>query len=229
MSMELITNHPLFGIVLSILAYTLAQSLYRRWLWIHPLFICSGSIIVFLVAMQIPYEAYESGAKYISVLLGPATVALGVPLYQHRALIRKHLRIILPAIIVGSLAGLISVIVLVGLLSGSREILLALLPKSVTSPIAIEIGRRLGAIPELSAVFAVLTGLLGSMFGATLLRSLGIKSDLAIGIAIGTASHGIGTAKIIRESAVLGSLSSFAMALAGILVSLLFIPLYYLF
>ncbi len=183
---------------------------------------------MFLVAMQIPYEAYESGAKYISVLLGPATVALGVPLYQHRALIRKHLRIILPAIIVGSLAGLISVIVLVGLLSGSTEILLALLPKSVTSPIAIEIGRRLGAIPELTAVFAVLTGLLGSMVGATLLRSLGIKSDLAIGIAIGTASHGIGTAKIIRESAVLGSLSSFAMALAGILVSLLFIPLYYL-
>ncbi|MBP1995225.1 LrgB family protein [Paenibacillus eucommiae] len=218
--------HPLFGVSLSVITYAAAQLLHARWRWLHPLFVCSGFIIVILLGFQIPYEAFKVGGDILTLLLGPATVALGVPLYKNFSLIKKHMAGILTAVTVGSMAGIAGVAVLVGLLGGSREILLSMLPKTVSSPIAIEISRHLAGIPELTAVLTVLTGLFGSMFGTSILKWLGIKSDLSIGIAIGTAAHGIGTARLIKDNEVQGGVAGFAMGAAGIITSLLFVPIY---
>ncbi|MFX3635674.1 MAG: LrgB family protein [Candidatus Pristimantibacillus sp.] len=229
MNMSTWINHPIFGIALSIMAYTGAQYIHQRWRWLHPLFTCSGFIIVILLSFHIPYEAYQKGADILTLLLGPATVALGVPLYKNAALIKKHITGILVSVIVGSIASIATAAALVAFLGGSREIMLSMLPKSVSSPIAIEISRQLGGLPELTAVLTVLTGLFGSMFGVKLLKLVGLKDDLSIGISIGTAAHGIGTARLIKDSETQGSLSGFAMGAAGIITSLLFIPIYWWF
>jgi predicted murein hydrolase (TIGR00659 family) len=224
--MSSIIHHPLFGIAISVIAYAVAQQLNRKWRWLHPLFVCAGSIIIVLLAARIPYDAYKVGGDMITILLGPATVALGVPLYKYASLIRKNMAAILTGVIVGSLIGIGSAAAFVGMLGGTKEIMLSMMPKSVSSPIAIEISRHLGGIPELSAVLTVLTGLFGSIFGKTLLHWFGVKDDISIGIAIGTAAHGIGTAKVVRDSELQGGLSSFAMGLAGIVTSVLFVPIY---
>lgn len=221
--------YPLFGITISIAAYVMALRLNKRLSWIHPLFMCAGAIIAFLMIFDIPYEAYQSGGDIIAFFLGPATVALGVPIFKYRELARKYTIAILSGITIGSAVGIVSVWSLISLMGGSLELILSMMPKSTTSPIAIEISRQLGGIPELSAVFAVATGLMGSMFGRALLRISGIRGDVPIGIAIGTSSHGIGTAVVIRDSELQGSLSGLAMGLTGIASALMFIPIYILF
>jgi predicted murein hydrolase (TIGR00659 family) len=226
MSLHEVTEHSVFGLALSVISYTAALYLNRRWSWLHPLFVCSGVIIIFLMATGIPYEAYRKGADMLVFLLGPATVALGIPLYKNARRIGDSLFSILGGITVGSISALLLSAVLVWSLGGSKELMVTMMPKSVTSPIALEISRQAGGIPELTAVLTVLTGLIGSMFGPGLLRLCGVRDDISIGTAIGTASHGIGTARIIRDSDLQGSVGGFAMGAAGILTSILFVPLY---
>jgi predicted murein hydrolase (TIGR00659 family) len=226
MSMPEWITLPIFGVTLSVMAYSGALLLQLRWKWLHPLFVCSGFIIMILLLFHIPYEAYKKGGDMLTILLGPATVALGVPLYKNARLIKRHAAGIFIAITVGSAAGIASAAALVGFLGGSREIMLSMMPKSVSSPIAIEISRHLGGLPDLTAVVTVLTGLFGSMFGTMILRWFGLKDAVTIGIAIGTAAHGIGTAKLIKESEIQGGMSGFAMGLAGIITSILFVPIY---
>ncbi|MCS7461151.1 LrgB family protein [Paenibacillus doosanensis] len=229
MSPDSLLQQPLFGIALSVVCYSLALALYRKWSWLHPLFITSGLIIVFLLSANIPYEAYRKGGDMLVFFLGPATVALGIPLYKNARRIRSSLPSILGGITAGSVSALILSAAFVWSLGGSQELMVTMMPKSVTSPIALEISRQAGGIPELTAVLTVLTGLIGSMFGPGLLRLCGVHDDIALGTAIGTAAHGIGTARIIRDSELQGSVSGFAMGAAAIITSILFIPLYGLF
>ncbi|NOU69204.1 LrgB family protein [Paenibacillus sp. LMG 31461] len=221
--------NPMFGIALSVVTYTAAQHIHKRWRWLHPLFVCSGFIILVLLSFHIPYAAYKVGGDVLTLLLGPATVALGVPLYKNAGLIKKYIAGILTAVALGSLTAIASAAALVGLLGGSREILLSMLPKSVSSPIALEISRHLGGLPELTAVLTVLTGLFGSMIGKRLLTWLGFHDAISIGIAVGTAAHGIGTARLLKDSELEGSMSGFAMGAAGIITSVLFVPIYWWF
>lgn len=225
--MSELVGQPLFGVAITVLFYVAALSLQKRWQWLHPLFLTAGGLIVFLLAANISYEDYRVGGDVIAFFLGPATVALGVPLYKQAAKIRRNLAAILAGVTVGAVSGLLSAGILVTLLHGGRELLLSMLPKSATTPISIEIVRQLGGIPELGAVLTVLTGLLGSMFGPEILRLCGIRGDVPIGIAIGTASHGIGTARVLRDSELQGSMSGLAMGLNGVATSLLVIPLYW--
>ncbi|PZE21827.1 LrgB family protein [Paenibacillus xerothermodurans] len=226
MNLHNITEQPVFGLTLSVVSYTVALYLSRRWSWLHPLFVCSGLIVLFLFVSGIPYEAYRNGGEILVLLLGPATVALGIPLYKNARRISNSLLSILGGMTVGSISALLLSAVFVWALGGSKELMVTMMPKSVTSPIALEISRQAGGIPELTAVLTVLTGLIGSMFGPGLLRLCGVRDDISIGTAIGTASHGIGTARIIRDSELQGSVGSFAMGAAAIVTSFLFIPLY---
>jgi predicted murein hydrolase (TIGR00659 family) len=229
MTLGQFVQQPMFGISVTVLAYVLALIIGRRWSWLHPLLVCSALIILVLIAGGISYEDYKIGGGMIEFFLGPATVALGVPMYKHAQKIKNSFVSIVAGITVGSVMGIASAAALVWCLGGSRDILLAMMPKSVTSPIAIEIIRSFGGIPELGAVFTVLTGLLGSMIGPEVLRWFGIREDIAIGTAVGTSAHGIGTARLIRESELRGSISGFSMGLTGIITSVLFIPLYWIF
>ncbi|GAA4860504.1 LrgB family protein [Paenibacillus vulneris] len=226
MSLDEFAWQPLFGIALSLICYTVSLCLNRRYAWLHPLFLSSGLIIAFLLVTQIPYEAYQKGGDMLVFFLGPATVALGIPLYKNALRIREHLRAIMGGITAGAISALVLAAGFVWSLGGSKELMVTMMPKSVTSPIALEISRQAGGIPELTAVLTVLTGLIGSMFGPYLLRKCGVRDDISLGTAMGTAAHGIGTARIIRDSELQGSISGFAMGIAAIITSILFIPLY---
>ncbi|MCZ8521494.1 MULTISPECIES: LrgB family protein [Paenibacillus] len=226
MTIREFAEQPLFGVSLTILSYAAALGLQQRWKGLHPLLTCSLMVMGVLLLMHLPYEVYRKGGEYIVFLLGPATVALGVPLYKNAQRIRRSFLPILAGVSAGSLSSLLLAAGLVWALGGSRELLLSMMPKSVTSPVAIEISRQAGGFYELTAVLTVLTGLLGSLFGPAFLRLSGVHGDIAVGTAIGTASHGIGTARIIRDSELAGSVSGFAMGAAAIITSLLFIPLY---
>lgn len=215
---ELYIN-PIFGIGLTVLMYMLALKLRNKIAWLHPLFICSLGIIAVLLVFDITYEQYMVGGDWIEFLLGPATVALAIPLYRHWHLIREQLLPITVGIGMGVLVGFGSTALLIQLFDGSHVLLMTALPKSATAPISIEIVDRLGGIPELGAVLTVLTGLFGSMFGTWCLRKSGVRTDLAIGIAMGTASHGIGTAKVLKDSELQGAYSSLAMGLTGFAIS----------
>ncbi|WNQ09143.1 LrgB family protein [Paenibacillus aurantius] len=214
-------NRPEFGVTVTVAAYVTARRLHLRWSRLHPLFVTAGALILFLIVTGIPYEAYKAGGDVIYFFLGPGTVALGVPLYKHATRIRQSLVPVLAGITVGTVASILFSALLVWMLGGTRELLLSILPKSASTPIAIEVVRTLGGTPELGAVITSLTGLLGSMIGPEFLRLCGVRSDVAIGTAIGTASHGIGTARLVRESELQASMSSLAMGIAGILTSLL--------
>lgn len=225
--MEVFLNQPLYGVALTVVVYYIALLLQGKWRWLNPLFITSAVLILLVISTN-TYESYQIGGQWLTFLLGPATVALGVPLYKHLRTIRKQFKAIAVGVGIGSVCGLAGVWFILTIFESSREVLLSMLPKSVTAPVSVEIVRQLGGIPELGVVFTVLTGLLGSMIGPALLKLTGITHDTAIGTAIGTSAHGIGTARVIRDSEMQGSISSLAMSLALIITSILAIPLYYL-
>jgi predicted murein hydrolase (TIGR00659 family) len=226
--LEVLYKLPLFGITITIVFYVASQLLNKRLRWLHPLFLTAGGLILFLLLCNIPYQDYKIGGDTITFFLGPATVALAVPLYKSARKMKGQIRAIVLGSAIGCTVGVVSAGILVWVLQGSMDILLSMLPKSVTSPVAIEIARQLGGIPELGGVFAVLTGLLGSMLGPWVLRKAGVRSDIAIGTSIGTAAHGIGTARIVRDSELQGGISGFAMGLSCIFTPILCIPIYWL-
>jgi predicted murein hydrolase (TIGR00659 family) len=226
-ALESMYSTPLFGVGITLILYGIALAMKRRWKWLHPLLVTTSTIIVILLICDIPYKDYKVGGDVISFFLGPATVALAVPLHKAFISLKGNIARVVRGVLIGSVSGLVAVTLLYGLFGGSREILLSMLPKSSTSPVAIELARQLGGIPELGGVFAVLTGLLGSVLGPTLLRWAKIRDDIAIGTAIGTSAHGIGTARIMGDSQIQGGISGFAMGLSSIMTPILCVPLYW--
>jgi predicted murein hydrolase (TIGR00659 family) len=183
-----------------------------------------GLLIALLVLARIPYDRYRAGGDVITFFLGPATIALGVPLYKQAKRIGPALPAVALAVAAGSAAGVIVAGALVRLAGGPEVILRSMLPKSVTTPIAIELSRQVGGSPELTSVFVVLAGVLGSVVGPRVLRYCGVRGDIAIGAAVGTSAHGIGTARLVRDSELQAGAGALSMALAGIFTSVLMIP-----
>jgi putative effector of murein hydrolase len=225
--MNEIASHPLFGVTVTVGAYVLADGVRRRWMRsLHPLLAASIVLIAFLQLAGISYEDYNQGGSLVSFFLGPGTIALGTVIYKNWPKVRESAAAILSGITFGSLFGIASTWFFLWLMDGSRVVLLAMLPKNVTSPVSVEIVAQLGGIPQLGAVFTVIAGLLGSVVGPSLARVSGIRSDVAIGTAIGTTAHGIGTARLLLSSEAQGAVSGFAMAVTAILTPILFIPVY---
>jgi predicted murein hydrolase (TIGR00659 family) len=208
----------LFTILLTVGSYLLSKALYLRYR--HPLLnivlLGAGLVITTLLALRIPYAAYVPGRQAMTWLLGPATVGLAVPLYRQRSLLRRHAREITAGVGLGSLASMLTA-GLIALAAGlPREVVLSLLPKSVTIPFAVEIAGIHGGSPGLASAIVVATGTLGSAFGGTLLTWAGIKAPVARGLAMGTGAHGQGTAMAFMEGERQGSMAGLAMTLAGI-------------
>ncbi|QTH41892.1 LrgB family protein [Cohnella sp. LGH] len=219
-------DNPAFGIGLTLLVYCAAVWARSKRRGVNPLVVASLFLIAFLSLTGISYESYRAGGDWIAYGLGPATVALAVPLYKHAAAIRRMLGPVLLGIIAGSILSLTVVMLLLYIPGSPRELLLSMLTKSVSSPIALEITKRTGGIPELSAVFSVLSGLFGSIAGPLFMRLCGIRGDILLCVGIGTSSHGIGTARVLLDSEWAGGVSGFSMAAAGIATSILMIPIY---
>ncbi|WP_303721962.1 LrgB family protein [Malonomonas rubra] len=220
---------PLFGVVLTLLTYQLAELLYRRTRFIlfNPVAVSIVSIILLLKLCDIPYQNFNSGGRMILFLLGPSVVALAVPLYQRRQEILKRKLPILIGIVAGAISSIISAAGIAWLLGGGQGVVLSLVPKSVTTPIAIGISEKIGGIVPLTAALVVLTGCLGAICGPEFCRLIGIRSKAAMGLAVGTASHGIGTARMLGEDRFAGAIAGLAIGLNGLATALL-VPLLWL-
>ncbi|EXJ17031.1 LrgB family protein [Imhoffiella purpurea] len=219
---------PLFWLTATLIAWLGALRLHRRagsLALLNPVVMTIGLLIGLLLLTGTPYAIYFDGAQFIHFLLGPATVALAIPLYRLRADLQALAIPILAALLVGALVAAISAVGLAAALGADRTILLSLAPKSVTTPVAMGISEQLGGIPALTAALVVLTGLVGALFGVGLLRRLGIRDPAVTGIALGTAAHGIGTARAFQLGNREGAMSGLAMALSAIVSALLLPPL----
>jgi predicted murein hydrolase (TIGR00659 family) len=215
---------PLLHLTLTLAAYVVGLQLYRR-AGMNPLLNPVLTAVVLLVTMLFvtgtSYTTYFEGAQFVHFLLGPATVALAIPLYRQVATVRRSLPALLASIIVGSLTASMSAVVIAWALGGSRDALVALAPKSVTAPVAMGIAERLGGLPSLTAVLVILTGIIGAMLGPKLLDLLRVRDWAARGVAMGTASHGIGTARALQVNEVAGAFSGLAMGLNALATAIL--------
>lgn len=220
---------PLLWIPVTITVYGIVVVLEKRFqsALLQPLIVCAASLIALLQLLDVPYSSYSEATEPITLLLGPAIVALAIPLYRHAQSIRKTLLPVLTSIISGTVIGVALPPIIVLIFGGSDVLVLSMMPKSATTPIAMEISRALGGLPELTAIFTVLTGLIGSMIGPRVLRVFGFRDPRVIGLALGISSHAIGTARMIQESEEHGSFSGFAMALTGVCTAVLSIPFYH--
>jgi predicted murein hydrolase (TIGR00659 family) len=215
---------PLLGLTLTLLAYQGALLLQRRCnghALANPVLISVVLLVALLALTGTPYATYFDGAQFVHFLLGPATVALAIPLYAQWARLRRLLLPIGVALIAGSLTASLSAVLAGHLTGGSLASLISLAPKSATTPIAMGIAERLGGLPSLTAVMVILTGILGAMIGPSLLHRSGITDPAATGFAMGVTSHGIGTARAFQDSEQTGAFAALAMGLNGLMTALL--------
>ena len=204
-------------------AFALFKELQRRtgWVLLNPILLTIASLILFLKLTGISYETYQAGGQLIEFWLKPAVVALGVPLYLQLEMIKKQLLPILLSQLVGCLVGIVSVVWVAKLLGATPDVICSLAPKSVTTPIAMEVSHATGGIPSLTAAVVVLVGLFGAVFGFKILTLGRIKSPIAQGLSMGTASHAIGTSAAMEVSRKYGAYASLGLTLNGILTAIL--------
>ncbi|MAS09883.1 LrgB family protein [Salinisphaera sp.] len=227
-----IEETPLLWLALTLCVFWLAQQLYRRlgeFPLLNPVLVSVVALVVILAATGTPYEDYFDGAQFIHFLLGPATVALAVPLAGQARELRRYWRPIAIALSAGSLTAVASAMALGWLLGLDSQTLLSMLPKSVTTPIAMGVTEQIGGLPSLTAVLVILTGITGAVIGIPLLRLLGVRDPVAKGFAMGVAAHGIGTARAFEHSERAGAYSGLGMGLNGALTALLVPLLVWLF
>ncbi len=208
-----------FGAVISLAAYEAGLLIKRKFRLaiLNPLLIATVCVMAALTLLKIEYKHYNEGAKYISYLLTPATVCLAVPLYQQLELLRRNLKAVAVGITSGVLASLASVFLLAKLFSLTHEQYVTLLPKSITTAIGMGVSEELGGISTITIAVIIVTGILGNMIAEIVCRLFRIEEPIAKGLALGTASHAIGTAKAMELGEVEGAMSSLAIAVAGLL------------
>jgi len=219
-----LSSSPLLHLTLTLMAYLIGARLYRRFN-LHPLLNPVLIAVLILVAVLIltgtDYATYFEGAQFVHFLLGPATVALAIPLYNQIERVRRSALSLLSALVLGSLAAAASAAGIAWALGAGPEVIASIAPKSVTTPIAMGISEKLGGLPSLTAVLVILTGVLGATLGPMLLNLLRIKDWRARGLAIGVAGHGIGTARAIQVNEVAGAFSGLAMGLNALATAIL--------
>ena len=223
---------PLLHLTLTLAAFQTGMWIYRRGglnPLLNPVFLSIVAIVTILVATGTDYATYFDGAQFVHFLLGPATVALAIPLYRQFDRVRRSAAAILTSLVAGSLTAASTAIAIAWALGASRETLVSLAPKSVTAAVAMGISEQLGGLPSLTAVLVIATGILGAMLGPPLLTLMRIRSWPARGFAIGTASHGIGTARALQVNEVAGAFAGLAMGLNALATAILLPLLFRIF
>lgn len=212
-----------FFAVLTVIIYLLTNSLYLKYrkTLLNPVLASTAIIAIILVLGNIPYDTYMMGGNWIGTLLGPAVVALAIPLYKQRDLLFTNLIPIVSGIATGVFVGMASGILFTQLFRFSEELILTVLPKSLTTPVAMQVASNLGGIPSLAAVFVMVAGFSGYIIGPLLLKWLHIDSPIGRGIGLGTSAHGMGTAKAFEYGQQETSMSSVAMTLSAVFGALL--------
>lgn len=198
--------------------YLIGMAVKQRWKLsiFNPLLIAIALVIAFLLLFQVDYEAYNSSAKYLSYLLTPATVSLAIPLYQKLTLLKKNGAAIAVGLLAGALTSMGSILAMALLFKLSHAEYVTLLPKSITTAIGIGVAEELGGYATITAAVIIITGVLGNMVAETLCRVFKIKDPVARGLAIGAASHAIGTTKAMEMGETEGAMSSLAIVVSGL-------------
>ena len=218
---------PLLWLTVTLAAYTIADGisvLARRHPISNPIIMATGLIVAALVVTGTDYKTYFSGAQFVHFILGPATVALAIPLVDNFKQIRRAAIPITLALFAGSATAIITAVGTAWLLGAPHELLMSLAPKSVTTPIAMGLSETLGGLPSLTAVLVVTTGIFGAIAVTPLMNVLKITDPAARGFAVGLASHGMGTARAFQANVLAGSFAGLAMGLNGLMTALL-VPL----
>jgi len=215
---------PLTWLAATLAAYAAGDAAFRaagRRPVINPVLVAAGLLAALLWATGTPYADYFEGAQFVHFLLGPATVALAVPLWQQRAVVRRAVLPLAAALAAGSATAVLTALGLAAALGASPATLAALAPKSATAPVAIGIAERLGGSPTLTAVLVILTGIIGAVAVSPLFNAIGFRDWRARGFATGVAAHGIGTARAFQVNDTAGSFAGLGMALNAVLTAVL--------
>ncbi|MGB8955908.1 MAG: CidB/LrgB family autolysis modulator [Tumebacillaceae bacterium] len=211
--------------VVTVAVFLASQRLHQRFRHplLSPILISPLTLIVLLLTTDTSYSTYNSGGQWLSKLLEPATVAFAVPLHKHFHLIKKYAMEIVTSIAIGSTVALITSTLMAGWAHLNGQMIDSLAPRSVTTPVAMNISEALGGVPTLTAVFVLVTGISGMLLGPTLLRRLPIRNPIATGLFFGMGAHGAGTSRAFEIGELEGTVSSLSMILAAI-ASLLIAP-----
>lgn len=221
--MNNLAQSEVFSLTLVIGTYLAALALYRktRISLLNPILTSIPVIILILKTMNIEYEAFRQGSHLIHFLLGPSVVALGYVLFEQMKYLKGNVVSILVSVFTGAVVGIVSVILIGDLMGADQTLIASLQPKSVTTPIAMDIAEKAGGIPSLTAVIVVAVGIFGSIAGPIVMKILGIESRIAKGLALGASAHGLGTSVAIQIGAIEGALSGLAIGLMGIMTAIL--------
>lgn len=215
---------PLLGLASTLLAWQAAVAISRRLgdnAFANPMLISIVLLSGLLLATHTPYAAYFEGGQYVQFLLGPATVALAVPMYLNLQQIRRTAPAIVPAILAGSITAAASAMLIAHAMGASRVVVLSLAPKSVTTPIAMGIAEQIGGSPSLAAIFVLLTGLTAILLGPGIMRVMRIVDWRAHGLGAGTAGHGLATARVLLVNETAGAFGGLAIGLNGIITAVI--------
>ena len=220
--MEILKNDIVI-LALTVGIYYVARQFQKwtGWVVLNPILVTIALLILLLELTGISYETYEAGGRYIDFWLKPAIVALGVPLYQHLGQIRRQFLPIFLSQLAGCVIGIVSVVLIARLMGASQDIIISLAPKSVTTPIAMEVCRSAGGIPSLTAAIVVCVGLFGAVFGFRILEVWHVRNPFSQGLSLGTASHAVGTSRAMEKGEHYGAYASLGLIINGVLTALL--------
>ncbi len=219
-----LSTTPLLGLTVTLGTYVCGHYLYRRCAFhplVNPVLIAVLILVALLLVLETPYSSYFEGAQFVHFMLGPATVALAVPLYRQFHHVRRSALAVGVALACGSVTAVLSAVGIAWALGASRDTLLSLAPKSVTTPVAMGIAEQIGGLPSLTAVLVILSGITGAVLGTCTLDLVGVRDWRARGTAMGVAAHGIGTARAFSVNEVSGAFSSLAMGLNALATAIL--------
>ncbi|MGB4415715.1 MAG: LrgB family protein [Paludibacter sp.] len=216
-------NNEVFLLALVMGSFYLGIIVYKKTniTLLQPLLIAMLIIIPFLKITGIEYQTFYNHTRILNFMLGPSVVALGYVLYEQMEHVKGNVLSILTAVFVGSVVGIISVVLIAKAFGADKVLMASLAPKSVTTPIAISLAEKTGGIPALTAAFVVVCGIFGGLVGPVILRKIGVKSKIAKGLAMGSASHALGTARALEMGALEGAISGLAIGIMGIMTALL--------
>ena len=224
---ETICASPFFGITISIVTYGIGVWLNKKTkkAICNPLLISYLIIIPLLLLFNIPLECYKKGGDIINMFLSPVTAVLAITIYRQRQILKEHILAVLAGSLAGSITTIVVVLLLGHLFGFSREVTASLIPKSITTPMAIAVSNSIGGIESLTVLAVIITGISGNVAGPFLIKLFRVKEEVAQGMALGATSHAIGTSRAVELGEVQGAISSIALVMSGIItviISLLF-------
>lgn len=220
---ETIANSLYFGVLLTLITYIIGLKVNRRFKKsiFNPILISVVSIILILLISDIDYDSYNKGGQLITFLLTPATICLAIPLYQQIDILKKNFKVIVLSILVGSISSLISILLFAMIFDLSEMITISMLPKSITTAIAVGVTEELGGVQAITILSIMITGIFGNIICESVCKLFKIKNPISKGLAIGTSAHAVGTSKALEIGEVEGAMSGLAIPIAGILTVIL--------